>query len=268
MARLPNTLAALGLTLSVLAVPPAQARPRDDVRFAQVDGRKVAYAVIGREGPAIVFVAGLGEGLDASREVAWRLAAHARVIVYDRAGYGDSAAVPGLKDGAQTTAELDAVLDAAGARGPVVLIGHSIGGQIAEIYAAARPERVAGLVLDDDRAADLAERCRLKLPGPMCKPPSLMATLFPPPMRQEFESAERFAADVKAAAPYAGPVLVISRHPGAGGFEDLWADTQADLARRYGAAHAVAPRGGHYVHKDAAAWFAQQVETFVGKLEV
>lgn len=267
MARLPDTLAALSLSLWVLAVPPAQARPRDDVRFTQVEGRKVAYAVIGREGPTLVFIAGLGDGLDASREVAWRLAAHARVIIYDRAGYGASDTLPGLKDGAQTTAELDAVLSAAGAREPVVLIGHSIGGQIAEIYAATRPARVAGLVLDDDRAADLTERCRVKLPGPMCKPPALMATLFPPPMRQEFESAERFVADVKGAKPYAGPVLVVSRHPGGGGFEDVWADTQADLARRYGATHAVAPKGGHYVHKDAAAWFAEQVETFVEKLE-
>lgn len=264
MRRSPSLLLAAVLALVACA---AEARPRPDVRFAQVGERKVAYAVIGDAGPTLVFIAGLGDGLQASRKLAQRLSAHARVVVYDRAGYGDSAPLTTPADGAQTTAELDAVLTAAGAREPVVLIGHSIGGQFAELYASAKPERVAALVLDDSRPGPFTADCLAALARAQCAPPAFLAKLFPPAMRREYAGAGRFEAELAAVRPYAGPVLVLSRHPGAGPVEALWANEQADLARRYRAVQATAPKGGHYVHDDAAAWFDQQIERFVSGLK-
>lgn len=263
MRRALSAFLATGLVLAACA---AAAKPKDDVRFARVENRQVAYAVMGQAGPTIVFVAGLGDGLDASRALARRLSSGARVIVYDRAGYGDSDIAQDGLDGRRIVAELDAVLDAAGT-GRVVLIGHSVGGQMAELYAAARPERVAGLVLDDSRPSDFTARCLAALPRAQCVPPPLLTKLFPAPMRREYEASERLAAEVEAVRPYAGPTLVLSRHPGNDAVERLWAQAQADLASRHHAAQATSPRGGHYVHSDAPAWFDSQVGRFVASLK-
>jgi len=259
-------LKTLGLMVLVLAPYPAIAGPRADVRFAQIGEHRVAYAVIGDRGPTIVFINGLGDGLDSARDVARRLAVNRRVVVYDRAGYGDSPPLKAARTSRDTIAELDAVLAQAGVREPVILIGHSLGGQMAELYAAARPDRVAGLVLDDTRPGDFTARCLAALPRAKCLPPPIMVALFPPAMAQEYEASARFETEIKALKPYAGPVLVLSRKVGGDPVDRVWADAQRDLAQGYRAVHATAPRGGHYIHKDAAPWFDAQVGGFISGL--
>lgn len=79
-----------------------------------------------------------------------RLAADRRVLAYDHRGHGRSAK-PGRAD-AYTfdalEADLHAFLDALGL-GPVDLLGHSMGGVVAQRYALAHPDRVRSLVLMD-----------------------------------------------------------------------------------------------------------------------
>ncbi|GAA4981724.1 alpha/beta hydrolase [Yinghuangia aomiensis] len=79
-----------------------------------------------------------------------RLAADRRVVAYDHRGHGRSAK-PGRAD-AYTfdalEADLHAFLDALGL-GPVDLLGHSMGGVVAQRYALAHPGRVRSLVLMD-----------------------------------------------------------------------------------------------------------------------
>ncbi|GLZ52154.1 alpha/beta fold hydrolase [Actinomycetospora sp. NBRC 106378] len=72
----------------------------------------------------------------------------------DLRGHGEStpALAPGARHGYREMIETDltAVLDALHDRlpdAPVVLLGHSLGGQVALLHTAWRPERVAGLVL-------------------------------------------------------------------------------------------------------------------------
>ncbi len=76
-----------------------------------------------------------------------------RVCTFDRAGYGWSAAGPSPRDGATVVAELHTLLQAAGEPGPYVLVGHSLGGIHARLYAARYPNEVAGLVLIDTAPA-------------------------------------------------------------------------------------------------------------------
>lgn len=45
--------------------------------------------------------------------------------------------------------DLDALLSSDTVEGPFVLVGHSIGGLIVNMYAYQKPEQVAGLVLVD-----------------------------------------------------------------------------------------------------------------------
>jgi pimeloyl-ACP methyl ester carboxylesterase len=65
-------------------------------------------------------------------------------VAYDRRGFGDTPPGP---EGFRHVDDLLAVLDAAGASGPVWIAGNSMGGALAIDAALEAPERFAGLVL-------------------------------------------------------------------------------------------------------------------------
>ncbi|MCF2533138.1 alpha/beta fold hydrolase [Yinghuangia soli] len=78
------------------------------------------------------------------------LAADRRVLAYDHRGHGGSAK-PGRAEAYSfdaLEADLGAFLDTLGL-GPVDLLGHSMGGVVAQRYALAHPDRVRSLVLMD-----------------------------------------------------------------------------------------------------------------------
>ncbi len=66
-------------------------------------------------------------------------------VQFDQAGFGDRTAATGPVTHDRFAADLSAVIDAIGK--PFVLVGHSMAGPVAELVAAARPERALGLVL-------------------------------------------------------------------------------------------------------------------------
>ncbi len=121
-------------------------------RLVDVGGYRMHIVCLGESepgGPTVVVVAG-----DADFSLDWmpiqdRLAASYRVCVYDRAGYGWSDPRPELRDADHVVEELHGLLVAAGERGPVLLVGHALGGVTARLYAARYRDDVAGLVLVD-----------------------------------------------------------------------------------------------------------------------
>ncbi len=80
-----------------------------------------------------------------------------RVIAPDLRGLGDSETQPGPATMAQCAADLRALLEQL-ATGPMVLIGHSMGGYVALAFARQFPEKLRGLVLVSTKAGpDTAE---------------------------------------------------------------------------------------------------------------
>jgi pimeloyl-ACP methyl ester carboxylesterase len=109
----------------------------------------------------------IGTGL--ARE--WQLvqpeiARFTRVCSYDRAGCGWSEAGPEPRTSGQIATELKTLLDAANERGPYILVGHSIAGIHARVFAGKFPEEVAGMVLVEGASED---DDRLKLPDAVQK---------------------------------------------------------------------------------------------------
>ncbi|MDT8913279.1 alpha/beta hydrolase [Amycolatopsis sp. PS_44_ISF1] len=154
-----------------------------------------------RDGPTVVFEGGLAAGRSYWATVQGEVAKWASSVVYDRSGLGRSPADPGPRPLAKLAADLGALLDHLGP-GPYLLAGHSWGGPIARIAAAARPERIAGLVLVDPTD----EACEL---------------LFRPSTRR----VERIGQVVSSALARAGLLAVAHREL----LASLPADARADL---------------------------------------
>jgi pimeloyl-ACP methyl ester carboxylesterase len=83
-----------------------------------------------------------------------RVAQFARVCAYDRAGDGWSDLGPHPRTMRQQAYELHALLGRGGERPPYVLVGHSYGAVVVQLYAATYPADVAGMVLVDGGRLD------------------------------------------------------------------------------------------------------------------
>lgn len=116
-----------------------------------IGGRFIRLACKGNGGPTVVIDAGMGTAPVEDpgwQGIADQVAPVARVCLYDRAGLGGSDAAPaGPRSSADSAADLHAALAAAGVAGPYLLVGHSVGGLHAQVFAAEYPADTAGLVL-------------------------------------------------------------------------------------------------------------------------
>jgi pimeloyl-ACP methyl ester carboxylesterase len=92
------------------------------------------------------------------------LANRHRVCVYDRANVGHSDPVGGRLTGRDSAEDLHALLRSAEVPGPYVLLGASLGGAIADIFAAAHPKEVAGMFLLDSTLPDYLDMYKRLFP--------------------------------------------------------------------------------------------------------
>ena len=113
------------------------------------DGRALRTVRGGEGGPVVVFEAGMAACASEWVTVQRLVAGAAHTVSYDRAGYTTSSVDPRPRTLDRLAADLLAVVDAVAPRAPVVLAGHSWGGPIVRCFAAAHPDRVAGVVLVD-----------------------------------------------------------------------------------------------------------------------
>ena len=153
-----KALAALLLAMAVTGAPARSATPdmaprgfdlERPIFLTLKDGRRIHFACFGAGSPTVIFESG-GEGSILSwSKVAPATSGRTRACVYDRAGMGLSDPPRAPVTAFSVTDDLMAVLDRAGIHGPVVLVGHSIGGFYATVFADRFPRRTAGLVLVD-----------------------------------------------------------------------------------------------------------------------
>jgi len=105
----------------------------------------------------VILESGLSDSSAVWSAVQGAVATTTRVCSYDRAnvpgGASDSSdshsSAPRLRSAAELVADLHALLAAAAVPGPYVLVGHSVGGLVARLYATTYPEEVVGMVLVD-----------------------------------------------------------------------------------------------------------------------
>lgn len=111
----------------------------------EVNGIKLAYEVQG-EGDALVLISGLGYPRWQWHKMVPFLAEHFQVVAFDNRGAGESDKPVGPYSAQMLAADTVGLLDALGIE-KAILLGHSMGGFVAQAIALDYPGRVQKLVL-------------------------------------------------------------------------------------------------------------------------
>lgn len=141
----------------------------------------VGYREVG-EGSPIVLVTGYLASMDNwAPSFVDALAAHHRVVVFDNAGVGETAPLPGTLTITGMADQTSALISALGLHRPAVL-GWSMGGMIAQALAVRHPGQVGSLVLAATQAGNgrslpvpAAAAAALNSPNPLV----VLSVLFP-----------------------------------------------------------------------------------------
>jgi pimeloyl-ACP methyl ester carboxylesterase len=135
-------------------------------QLVAIDGeRRLNLYCVGSGEPAVVLEAGAGNSMVTWRFVQAEIGKLTRVCAYDRAGFGFSDGAERPSDLGNMTEDLARLVAAAGVVKPFVLVGHSLGGEIAVLYAATHADDLSGMILVDPAFANDLEALQAQLPG-------------------------------------------------------------------------------------------------------
>ncbi len=231
--------------------------------MVDIGGLSLHIHCIGEGVPIVVLDSGLGLTGEAWDDVQPAVGRFTRVCAYDRAGRGYSSPAPKPHPNRQMAQELSVLLERAGQRGPYVLVGHSMAGMNARLFASEHPDRVAGMVLVDAVGDGQPSRYWALLPDASMA--ELRDMLDKLPEGLDLDTWVAGFADMRGSSRSIGnvPLVVLTRGredppPRAASPEEAaklrvaWQEMQTDLAKlSTNAAHVTAPNSGHNLQWEA-----------------
>lgn len=123
-------------------------------RKIEVSGETVEYVMAGAGGPGVVLVNGAGGPVDAWFKVFAALAGERCTFAYNRPGIGTSSKPVRTQSADEMVEALRDLLEAVAMPRPYVLVGHSLGGLVVNLFARLYPEEVAAVVLLEATSPD------------------------------------------------------------------------------------------------------------------
>ena len=231
-----------------------------------VGGRKLHGIVYGEGAPTVVLISGYNAPQAYWNGVVPAIAEKATVVTYDRAGYGVSEIGDLPLDGGQSARDLDVLLREMAVPKPYIAVGHSYGASIARLFAAACPDDMGGLILEDGGHEDIHDEQRKILNGQDLETLEEMVTMMNEMADPGSELASRsFTSEqLRQSGPLpAIPFVVITAADRSGGLPPVFSEeAQAALAELGvrlqerlvelvpGGKHVLAEGVGHNVHVD------------------
>ncbi|OAN17918.1 hypothetical protein A3K86_03095 [Photobacterium jeanii] len=119
-------------------------------KLINMGGYRMHLNCTGKGSPTVILEAGAGDFSLSWAKVQPAISHSTKVCSYDRAGFGWSESdSTGEKSNIMAVKALNQLLDKAKIDGPLVLVGHSLGGVNTRLFAKMYPAKVKGLVLID-----------------------------------------------------------------------------------------------------------------------
>jgi pimeloyl-ACP methyl ester carboxylesterase len=151
-------LAVAGFTYQSLSLAHDRLAHPTPGQLVNVSGYNLHIDCTGQGSPVVVLESGLGDSYISWQKVQPQIGQFTRVCSYDRAGLGHSNSSPHPRTSRVMAEELHMLLHNAGISGPIVLVGHSLGGYDVRLYASLYRDQVAGMVLVDASHPDQMKR--------------------------------------------------------------------------------------------------------------
>jgi pimeloyl-ACP methyl ester carboxylesterase len=218
--------------------PAASARPAaasralpDDGMVDIGDGESLHVHCAGAGSPLVMFDECLGCEAAFYRAMQDGIARFTRACAYDRAGVGYSTAAPRPHLARQIVGDLRKLLGERDESGRVVLVGHGLGGLMAQLYARDFPSSVSGMVLVDTQTKDFDSRYYAAFPPDALA--KMKKVLGETPEHLDMDDQFRAMDDLRSAPLSLGdrPLVVVSRGkdqpPSFGIGADAWAKLES-----------------------------------------
>jgi pimeloyl-ACP methyl ester carboxylesterase len=242
-----------------------------------VNGYTITARRHGAGMPPVVFISGRGDSGRVWDSVLARLDSPVAALTHDRPGTGDSddlspdhTTVP--RPASWMAGQLADLLETAGVVNPAILVGHSLGGQIADAFAVRWPRKVTGLVLVDSVDPEL--QLDIVPPHPLIDD-AANARAGGGWLWDVAASAREFRSTEPASTP---PTVVVAsavwrwfsakeperyRPFTLAEVDQRWQRAQLEYANRWHGELVVAHEAGHRVHEDAPGLVAAVVDAVV-----
>ena len=254
----------LGVLLSLGACNSVaqSASPAHDA-LIDLGGFKIFASESGAGSPTVVFESGVGEDTSTWQHVQPAIAKFTQTFVYDRAGLGKSEPSPKPRSVEELVLELHQLLQAAHVPPPYILVGHSLGGALVQLYAHDYPAEIAGIVFVDPEDGRLIDELHARMPVDDWRKRQemldRMMAAASPTQAAELEATKASGKTLAAAFPLPKvPIVLLTgtlKDPGFPGNpleQDIKLDLQNQLlAQLPGARHVLVPQSRHYIQDDA-----------------
>jgi pimeloyl-ACP methyl ester carboxylesterase len=262
-------------------------------KFVHLNNHKLFISITGKENArlTVIFESGAGGSSKDWERVRTLLPSDIRTLAYDRAGSGKSDAGPLPRTMAQEVFELHQLLKSAEIKGPVVLVGQSIGGLLVRLYTEKYGKNVVGVILVDPthESSVLGSlkyggwvRLREKATGKIIPKPQLKKMRSPQYdtttdyMAEEFQKI--YLSGIKNPQQLKDRPLIIigagKRNKPPGTSDEQWKEIRTErdkqiqeLSRLSGNSKFILdPESGHMVHYDNPEIVAKSIETIINSI--
>ncbi|WP_422080022.1 alpha/beta fold hydrolase [Ulvibacterium sp.] len=137
------------LYIMMLGIALINCATTQNTQRSNTNGKSVEYILMGNGSPTLVFETGMGPSISTWDKILDSLSKHTRIYAYNRPGYGNSNVKKPPRNIVEAAQQLHANLVNEDIRPPYILVGHSLGGLLVNMFARLYPRETIGVIFID-----------------------------------------------------------------------------------------------------------------------